>query len=489
MKRVIYGAGEIGKKAYEFYGEDQVVCFVDQYKCKSGELFCNKPVISLDKYVAEYLGYQLVVASRNCRDEMVKALEEKGVTSFSVFEDTRKQKIFDYFEKHSLSKYKKIGIFGTGKDASLVLGVLKQIFPRNIYVFDRNANQDFEGHTVMDISKANGLIDAIVIASEKFHVSIETRLEMMVSPQIEILSPFKLDTYYSPNKLVFNKYVDGDEFLSEEEIINSKKTQKYAFDRIASLIEEVSFECPKIKAIEIETYNKCNGVCQFCPVNINNDTREHHFMDSALFFKIIDELSAMNYSGRISLFSNNEPLLDARIYEFSRYMRRSLPMAKIHMFTNGTLFTLDKFMELIPELDELIIDNYTQNMKLIKPVEEIRQYCEEHQELIEKVSIVIRKPNEILTTRGGEAPNRKVKVSYDGVACTFPFQQMVIRPTGEVSLCCNDPLGKNTLGDVSKQSIIEVWQGEPYQKVRKIIASGREKFEYCKYCDVFSCYL
>ena len=164
-------------------------------------------------------------------------------------------------------------------------------------------------------------------------------------------------------------------------------------------------------------------------------------------------------------------------------MREHLPKARIHMFTNGTLFTMDKFLRLIPFLDELIIDNYTEDLSLIKPVQEIKDFCEKNPKYIKKVSIVLRKPHEFLSTRGGDAPNRKIKKKSIECSCTLPFQQLVIRPTGEVSLCCNDPLGKCTMGNLREESILEVWHGEKYSHLRKKLACGREYVKHCQYCD------
>ena len=73
---------------------------------------------------------------------------------------------------------------------------------------------------------------------------------------------------------------------------------------------------PELHSIEIETVNACNNDCSFCPASKKNDTRIHRFMSEKLFKKIITELQEMQYSGVVSLFSNNEPLLDKRIFEF-----------------------------------------------------------------------------------------------------------------------------------------------------------------------------
>ncbi len=291
--------------------------------------------------------------------------------------------------------------------------------------------------------------------------------------------------YYEEKSLVFNPYEEANEAKDEEEWSNSKKIE---YSRKEVFVEtEKLFKNPTLfNHIEIETINRCNGVCSFCPVNRNNDTREKAIMTEELFKNIIGQLEDINYSGKLTTFSNNEPLLDERIIDFNRYAREHLPNARMHLYTNGTLMTIEKFKALIEVLDELIIDNYQQELKLIKPCVEIRDYCESHPELKQKVTIVLRKPNEILTSRGGNAPNRKKLVEYNKDRCVLPFKQMIIRPTGKVSLCCNDALGKYTLGDASKEKLLDIWYGDKFQMIRKCLYEGRENWGDCKYCDTFS---
>ncbi len=238
--------------------------------------------------------------------------------------------------------------------------------------------------------------------------------------------------------------------------------------------------------VEIETINRCNGTCHFCPVNSKSDTREFKVMDWELFESIIKQLAEINYSGKLALFSNNEPFLDQTILEKHKYAREKLPHARMHLFTNGTLLNLENFIEIMKYLDELIIDNYQQDLKLIKPCREIKTYCEQHPEMKTKVTIVLRKPYEILTSRGGDAPNRKQLLSYEKARCVLPFKQIIIRPDGEVSLCCNDPLGKDTMGDLKQNTILEIWNNDHFKMVRDQLYLGRKNWKHCEYCDVFS---
>lgn len=242
-----------------------------------------------------------------------------------------------------------------------------------------------------------------------------------------------------------------------------------------------------IEAIEIETVNRCNGICPFCPVNVNQPQREYAKMTEELFRKIIDELASMNYSQRVSIFSNNEPFLDERIIDFQRYASEKLPNAVLSLYTNGTLLTFSKFMEIMPFLDLLTIDNYNDRKEINTPeLEKIYAYIQEHEDMKERVIFSFRLQNEVLLSRGGQAPNKKKAgdARILNVMCSLPFRQLIIRPTGEISLCCNDALGKYTLGNLNTQSIAEIWTSEKYEAIRReMLSNGRRNLMLCRDCD------
>lgn len=325
-----------------------------------------------------------------------------------------------------------------------------------------------------------------IIITVRYYRDIEEQLKQLGISRYKIFSTGNDKRYYPANQLVFNPYEDSSKSELNEEEYNMSNKNSPVKEITRKMVDEMSGNIPLFDHIEIETINRCNGVCSFCPINALADKREKKIMPIELFQKIVDELAGLNYTGKIALFSNNEPLLDERIIDFYKYGRSMLPNAYFFMFTNGTLLTLEKFIELIPYLDELVIDNYNQELKLIPNSRAIKQYCESHEYLKDKVTIVLRKPNEILSTRGGDAPNRKQMISYPDATCVLPFKQMIVRPDGKVSLCCNDPLGKNTLGDLAEESILEVWYGKKYGQVRKALLIGRSEWEHCIYCDVFS---
>ncbi len=378
---VIFGAGELGCKAIEKYGKENIIKIIDNNPQKVGGQLLGIEIISFPRFLREKRGNEtiLICATWKHTTEIVEQLGSSGIKDYKVF-----------------------------------------------------------------------------------------------TPQL-----------FEDTDLIMNQY-EQFEGISEE-VWNNRIVEDGRREQVRRFVNDIKDQVPLFHEIEIETINKCNGICEFCPVNINKDIREEQFMDERLFFKIINELEQLCFAGRIALFSNNEPLLDDRLIPFSKYTREHLPNAQIHLFTNGTLLTIDKFLELAPYLDELIIDNYNQQLQLIPPVKKIKDYIEESQDLVlrKKVKILLRKPNEILSSRGGDAPNRNQVINVTEETCALPFCQMVVRPSGKVSLCCNDPYGKSTLGNLNEETILEVWYGRKYEEVRKNILLGRGNIDHCKNCDTF----
>lgn len=109
--------------------------------------------------------------------------------------------------------------------------------------------------------------------------------------------------------------------------------KKYKRD-VDLFLKSYQYQNPELfDSIEIETVNRCNGTCSFCPVNVNQPQREYAKMNSKLFEKIISELHMIDYNGELALFSNNEPFLDERIIEFSKMAKDRVPNACLYLYT------------------------------------------------------------------------------------------------------------------------------------------------------------
>ncbi len=244
-------------------------------------------------------------------------------------------------------------------------------------------------------------------------------------------------------------------------------------------------EPPMPLVVNLETINRCNSNCAFCTANKYMEKRPYKRMEEDLFHHIIDGLADWGYKGHLTLYGNNEPWLDTRIVEFHKYCREKLPDCFIFMSTNGLLLNVDKVKEVLPYVDQLIINNYCEDMKLHPNVKEIYEYAKAHPEEFANVELLIqmRYAKAVLTNRAGSAPNKKNTTKLIDETCLMPYTDIFIFPDGRMGLCCCDNYEVTTLADLNTTSIREAWNSEEYKKVREAIRTTRANYSMCKYCD------
>lgn len=244
-------------------------------------------------------------------------------------------------------------------------------------------------------------------------------------------------------------------------------------------------EPPFPLVVNIETINRCNSDCAFCTANKYADKRPLKKIDDKLFYSIIDQLADWGFKGHLTLYGNNEPWIDTRIVEFHKYCREKLPDSYIFMSTNGLLLTVDKVKAIVPYVNQLIINNYCEDMKLRDNIIEIKKYVEKNPEEFKDVDILIqmRYSKAVLTNRAGSAPNKKNTTKIIKETCLMPYTDMFIFPDGRMGICCCDNFEVTNLADLNNVPLKEAWNSEPYQKLRKDIKDGRQNYPFCKYCD------
>ena len=244
-------------------------------------------------------------------------------------------------------------------------------------------------------------------------------------------------------------------------------------------------ESPHPLIVNLETINRCNSGCEFCAASKGRDKRPFKRMDEELFYSIIDQLAEWDYRGHLTLYGNNEPWLDNRIVDFHKYCREKLPYSFIFMSTNGLILDIERLKAIVPYVDQLIINNYCEDMKLHENVQEIYDYVKARPEKFQDVEILIqmRYIKAVLTNRAGSAPNKAAKQTEIKETCLMPFTDLFIFPDGRCGLCCCDNFEATTLGDLRTQTLKEIWFGEKYRDAREKIGDGRQNFPFCKHCD------
>lgn len=235
--------------------------------------------------------------------------------------------------------------------------------------------------------------------------------------------------------------------------------------------------------VAIETRAGCNYGCSFCPVSRSADPRPPGEMSEQLLQKIAGELAGLDFAGRLGLFLNNEPMLDGRLPWVVEIFRLACPQSEIRVLTNGSLARLEAVTELFRAgLSTLVINNYTDGARLIRPVRELIGAADRLAAFDIRVSV--RKRVETLTTRAGLAPNKPIPSEPAVGFCALPFTDICINYTGGVNLCCFDAHGRVSMGSVAADSLIDIWQSRHFEKYRRsLLGSVRSGLTPCESCD------
>lgn len=275
------------------------------------------------------------------------------------------------------------------------------------------------------------------------------------------------------------------------------------------------------KSVLIETSNICHGKCLFCPYSEIKRGQKKEFLDYRLIEKMLNEIS--NYFvERVSLFNNNDPLLDKRIYDIVKLAHGILPNVELTLSTNGQHLTKSKIERLfneglstlyisIPTLDK---DAYQKIMgyeldKVLNIIDSI-----DNLKLLKMVRIAVPITNKLdikrfdsyFGKRGIEVCswfveykenwNIKDKINelvgfskYIG-PCDRPMDQAVILSNGNMVICCRDWFEENVIGNVKKYTIYELWHNKIMKYIQnKIATQTYDDIKCCRTCSLnINCY-
>lgn len=250
-------------------------------------------------------------------------------------------------------------------------------------------------------------------------------------------------------------------------------------------------EIPLPSCVEISDSGTCNRTCSFCPRSDSNYKDVKEFISKKLHTKIFEELSQHNYKGLIIYSGFNEPLLNTRAYDQILEARKLLPNAKIELITNGDVLNEERLNKLfVSGLSTLLISVYDGPEDMLK----FEKMCKSVG--LNKEQYVIRNrylPPEqdygiTMSNRGGLMEKAVHKISPLkkplNRPCTYPSYTFFIDYNGDVLMCSHDWGKKMILGNLNKNSILEIWTSRRSMKARKLLISGNRNFSPCNVCDV-----
>lgn len=302
-----------------------------------------------------------------------------------------------------------------------------------------------------------------------------------------------------------------------------KLNKLFRFSRIAWHYKRGSVRLPYGPLrLWVEPTSFCNLKCPMCT---SKDIPEGKigYMDWNLYKKIIDEAKGFVYD--INLFMGGESLFHKRLPEMIAYAKAN--GIRTRLSTNATVLTKEKREALFDAgLDFIIFsfDGYEKevyekirvNANFEKTLGNIKAFLEEKKRrgsrkpyvvfqmiefagrLEEKRSAFLREleglPIDKFSfisphTFGGKIPqdDRKGFRSKGSryVPCTFLWYSMSVRWDGMAVPCCVDLAGEMPLGDLRKESLLDVWNGSMLTELRGKIAAGRyQEIPLCRGCDI-----
>jgi radical SAM protein with 4Fe4S-binding SPASM domain len=293
--------------------------------------------------------------------------------------------------------------------------------------------------------------------------------------------------------------------------------------------EQIAPDFPPI--LYIEPTNACNCNCRICPRQ--KMTRPVGRMDMALYRQIIDSAAALGPS-EIHLFNFGEPVLHPELHEMVRYagqnglkalfqtngliideaqIRRLLEagLRYIGVSVNGltpqeyeAIRPGHSFQRLYSNLTRLrqIIDDSGRPCTLHFVAQILKEEAEDRATDIESFKqtwFAIADSLSIfglsayagvsLRRQGQETESHHLASSRktdESLCCTEPFDRLVIKWDGRVTICCVDYDARMVVGDLRRQSLTEVWNSPTLNLIRDTIRQRQySRLPLCRDCPKF----
>jgi MoaA/NifB/PqqE/SkfB family radical SAM enzyme len=281
------------------------------------------------------------------------------------------------------------------------------------------------------------------------------------------------------------------------------------------------------KMLSLELSSACNANCIMCPHG--EMTRKKGNMSLETLNKIIKDCQGQPLK-KINLFWFGDSFCNRNAVEYIRAARKGLPGVKLYISTNAGLLSKEISQTIIDEdlLDVINFDidgikketyegirrnlNYEEVVenveyflrykkekgktkpqtrvtiiKMVPTEGEIEEFIKKWKPLVDKVDV-----NDYNTWLGtqddrnvGESRQRSLGGNFD-FACLHPWDELVISAEGIAGLCCLDYDLKAVVGDISKESIKEIWQGEKMNNYRnKMLNLDYDSIDVCKTCNAY----
>jgi radical SAM protein with 4Fe4S-binding SPASM domain len=278
------------------------------------------------------------------------------------------------------------------------------------------------------------------------------------------------------------------------------------------------------KFIEIETVNVCNARCPMCTISdwqVDSPT-----MSDSLFEKIaLDLINNHEKLRRVSLYRDGEPLIDKKMAQRVRRLKEG-GVPEVAISTNVALLNEQKATDLLESGIDLVILSIDSLKKEIYEAIRVRLNFEEVIEnamrfiklrdlgnyktriwarMIRQESNAAEWPEyqEFWRRRlqsadrvyyhnifnwGGQLKDfQAIAPSYEpGLPCVALWSLLVVTVTGQVPMCNVDYNTKYLMGDLSVESIADVWNSKRFVSMRNAhLRNQKSENPLCANCNVW----
>jgi radical SAM protein with 4Fe4S-binding SPASM domain len=270
---------------------------------------------------------------------------------------------------------------------------------------------------------------------------------------------------------------------------------------------DLSFQ-HKSFCIQIELVFGCQLRCKMCGINsVHLSRRTYQFMEIELAEKIAKEIKETWPNIRIEFAMCGEPTQHPQLEEILILFRKYLPNTHMLFTTNGVNFLKHgcaPWAERLKVCNILVVDCYEPyGSKLERLILNdpkgwtIHNYYDKdfnqhHNQGGKGSHLVIipdliknagKKRQRILFNHAGNSLLTPPTDSPLHKTCTFPFREMVIRFNGDVNICCLDFASEYVIGNVSRNTIEELWYHDNFNSVRKFLYHKQRVIAPCVFCD------
>lgn len=245
------------------------------------------------------------------------------------------------------------------------------------------------------------------------------------------------------------------------------------------IIKDLDHQARNIQWLEFELSNNCQYANdhKWCPRS--RDNRGLVFLRSHIVRKVVEFFKQYDFSGRVYLSGYSEPLIDPRLTELVRYIKKHLPKCNIDMFTNGIACD-----------ENLLADVREAGVDCIR----LSVYNQNERARLEEIVTKQNMGGVTLQGRGFGTADEDIDGRIDvyepgikgvGGPCYMPTLYYFVRNNGDVNMCFWDWKYTQVFGNLYNDSVENTLMNDLRLGINcELVNENRQVVPVCKACGL-----